>query len=83
MFGLFKRRKVAKTQPQMLDLDDNPLAAGDEVMSLRYDLGKCTLVQTDQGLEYESLETGERVSWVRMIDAATERQKVRKVLDGE
>ena len=83
MFGLFKRRKDAKSQPQMLDLDDNPLAAGDEVMSLRYDLGKCTLVETEQGLEYESLETGERVSWVRMIDAATERQKVRKVLDSE
>ena len=65
----------------MLDLDDNPLTAGDEVISLRYELGKCLIVQTEDGLEYESVETGERVSWVRMIDAATERQKVRKVIE--
>ena len=63
----------------MLDLDDNPLSVGDTVMSLRYELGECRIVESEQGVEYESIESGERVSWVRMIDAATERQKVRKL----
>ena len=39
--------------------------------------GECRLIKTEEGFEYESLADGRRVSWLRMIDAATERQKVR------
>ncbi|GAJ22064.1 unnamed protein product, partial [marine sediment metagenome] len=36
---------------------------------------------TDEGYVYESLETGKRVNWAKMIDASTENQKVRKIKD--
>ena len=52
---------------------------GDEVESLRYDLGKCVLIKEEETFYYESLETGEKISWIKMIDAATEFQKVRKL----
>ena len=54
-------------------------------MSHRYDLGECRIIQSESGIEYESLASGERVSWVKMIDASTEKQKVNKVLkeDGQ
>jgi hypothetical protein len=82
LFNLFKKKKAGKNNfPPLADLDDNPLQEGDHVISLRYDLGECRIVKTESGIEYESIETGERVSWLRMIDAATEKQKVNKVLD--
>ena len=68
-------------QSQLLDLDKKPINPGDMVQSLRYDLGVCKLVLEGNTLYYESVESGERVSWIRMIDAATEMQKVRKVED--
>ena len=74
MFGLFKKKNKEQI---LLDLDGNPLQEGDIVDNLRYDMGESKLVRTDEGLEYESLADGRRVSWLRMIDAATERQKVR------
>lgn len=77
MFGIFKKNKSVS----LFDLDDNPLKEGDEVMSLRYDLGQCTLVQEDGVIYYESNASKERVSWVKMIDAVTEKQKVRKIDD--
>lgn len=80
MFGLFTRKKKKK---QLLDYDGKPLKVGDKVMSLRYDLGKCILVETERGIEYESLENGERVSFAFMIDAHTENQKVRKIENTE
>ena len=43
-------------------------------------MGECKLVMTDNGLEYQSIEGDTQVSWLKMIDAATERQKVRKKL---
>jgi len=52
-------------------------------MSLRYDLGKCVIVEGEQGLEYESLETGKRILYAWMIDAHTENQKVRKITDDD
>ena len=73
MFGLFNRKK----RQELLDLDGNPLHEGDVVDNFRYDMGECRLVNTGDGLAYESLADGRRVSWLRMIDAATERQKVR------
>jgi hypothetical protein len=72
--------KQTSSNPQMLDLDENPLQEGDLVEALRYDLGKCKLINVEGKLFYESLQTGERVSWLRMIDASTERQKVKKIL---
>ncbi len=82
MFGIFsKKSRKDKSQPHLADLDKNPLKAGDIVLSLRYDLGKCRIIQTEDGFEYESLESGKRVSWALMVDAATELQKVKKVED--
>ncbi len=80
MFNLFNKKKKEKNNlPPLADLDDNPIKEGDHVISLRYDLGECRIINSENGIEYESLETGERVSWLRMIDAATERQKVNKI----
>ncbi len=81
MFNLFKRKKARDNQDhlQLLDLDKNPLHPGDTVKSLRYDLGDCKLILEDDTYYYESLESGEKVSWIRMIDAATEMQKVKKI----
>lgn len=73
MFGLFKKKK----ELQLLDLDGNLLKDGDVVISLRYDLGECRIIKNETGFDYQSLSDGTTVSWLRMIDAATERQKVR------
>jgi hypothetical protein len=73
------RRKKKDTIPPMLDLDGKTLKEGDFVDCLRYDMGKCQLVKTEKGFLYESLDDGKRVSWVKMIDAATKNQKVRKL----
>ncbi len=74
MFGLFKK---SKKEQILLDLDGNQLNEGDVVDNLRYDMGESRIIKTNDGFEYESLADGRRVSWLRMIDAATERQKVR------
>ncbi len=80
MFQLFKKNSSAKKkQPKLADLDGNPLKEGDVVESLRYELGKCRILLSEEGYIYESLDTGKRVSWAKMIDATTENQKVRKI----
>lgn len=71
------RRSGSKLR--MADLDGNLLNEGDMVESLRYNLGECKLLKTENGYEYESVSTGEKVSWSKMVDAATENQKVRKI----
>jgi len=63
-----------------LDLDNNPLQVGDKIMSLRYEMGECLIIQSENGIEYESVENGKKVSWLKMIDASTDKQKVRKIL---
>lgn len=78
MAGLFNR-KSRKTKLQFVDLDGQSLKEGDTVMSLRYDLGECRIVQTGQGMAYESLASGQQISYAKMIDAATGYQKVRKL----
>jgi hypothetical protein len=84
MFGFFKKKKSLNNKtPKLMDLNNQPLFEGDMVMSLRYEMGKCIVRQTETGIEYESVKTGEIVSWVKMIDAATDNQKVRKILPGE
>lgn len=76
IFNLFKKKKK---RVQLKDLNGNPLLAGDEVESLRYDLGICTIIETENGFEYESQSTGQKVHYTRMIDAATTFQKVKKL----
>jgi len=78
MFGLFKKKKKELV---LLDLEGNLLADGDIVESLRYDMGECKLVRTDYGFEYHATTNEMKVSWLKMIDAATERQKVRKITE--
>ncbi|MGB3619238.1 MAG: hypothetical protein WBA12_14055 [Catalinimonas sp.] len=66
----------------MSDVHGEPLADGDYVESLRYGLGKCRLLETEAGWVYESVENGQRVSRLRMVDAATGFQKVRRLPAG-
>ena len=63
----------------MVDLDGQTLAPGDTVESLRYGLGVCLIIREADGFVYESLETSKQVNWVKMVDASTKFQKVRKV----
>jgi len=79
MFGLFKKKEKKKEKPPLVDLDQNPLNEGDMVMCLRYEMGLSKIIETENGLVYESVATGKQESWLRMIDAATEFQKVKKV----
>lgn len=79
---LFKRKSGKGSELNFADLDGMPLKEGDKVLSLRYELGECMIIRTDEGLAYESIKTGEIVSWGRMIDASTKNQKVRKLSSG-
>lgn len=82
MLKFFRRKKRDKQAAglAMTDLYGAPLSVGDTVECLRYDLGLCRLIAVAEGgYAYESLETGEQVSYLRMVDAATSFQKVRKV----
>jgi hypothetical protein len=78
MTPLFNRNKK-KSRIRFYDFDGQPLREGDLVFSLRYDLGECRIVMTENGFAYESLKTGEKVSYAKMIDAGTGYQKVRKL----
>lgn len=79
MFGWFKRKKEKIVQPQIVDINNTPLNVGDLVFSMRYNLGKCRLVEEDKNYYYESIENGKRVSWLKMVDAVTAFQKVEKI----
>lgn len=79
MFGLFKKKKNQSRLPALNDLENNPLNEGDLVEAFRYELGKCKLLVKDESYVYESLNSGEQVSWLKMIDAATDNQKVKKI----
>ena len=76
MFKLFAKKKKPI---QLNDLNGNPLFEGDKVESLRYELGICKLIKSENGFEYESESTGQKVSYAKMIDAATTFQKVKKL----
>ena len=78
MLKLFNR-KEKKSRVKFYDFDGQPLNEGDMVMSLRYDLGECRIILTENGFAYESLKTGEKVNYAKMIDAGTGYQKVRKL----
>lgn len=80
MLNLFSRnRKSRKKLPVLQDLNKQRLQEGDVVEALRYNLGKARLLFVDDTFVYESLDTGERVPYTRMIDAITECQKVKKL----
>lgn len=78
--GLFKRRLNKKSDLNFSDLEGLPLKEGDKVLSLRYDLGECIIINTEEGLAYESIEKKTVVTWAKMVDAASKNQKVRKLL---
>lgn len=71
--------KKSKKQRQLQDLNGAPLFPGDKVDCLRYEMGESILIEGENGFEYESLKTGQKVSYARMIDAATSFQKVKKL----
>lgn len=82
MFDLFKKRPgngKNPSLPELYDLNDKQLQAGDKVESLRYELGKSELIVEDGQYYYQSLETGKKVIWLKMVDAITEKQKVKKL----
>ncbi len=76
MFGLFKKKPKEKQPPKLLDLNGNPIVEGSTVKALRYELGESDVVL--EGLEYfyVSRETGDKISYTKMVDAITESQKV-------
>jgi hypothetical protein len=75
LFNLGKK----KSRIKFYDFDGQPLKEGDVVLSLRYDLGECRIIMTEDGYAYESVKTGEKVNYAKMIDAGTGYQKVRKL----
>ena len=75
-FKLFKKK--TKKKP-LQDINGIPLFPGDKVDCLRYDMGESVLLEGENGFEYESVKTGQKVSYAKMIDAATTFQKVRKL----
>ena len=79
MLKFFKKKPKEKLPPQLLDIDGVPIQEGDEVMAQRYELGKSKVELEGLQFFYVSIATGKRVSYVKMIDAITGNQKVRKV----
>jgi len=78
MVGLFSK-KSRKSTLKFVDFDGQPLKEGDVVMSMRYELGECRIINTENGMAYESLSGGQQVSYIKMIDAATGYQKVKRL----
>ncbi len=81
LLARLRRPVTANNQPVLEDLNQHPLAPGDTVESLRYDLGICQVITTEKGLTYRSVADGREVSWHLMVDASTDRQKVKKIVD--
>ncbi len=79
MFGLFKKKPKEKLPPEILDEEGVQILEGDVVIAHRYELGQCDVELEGIQYFYVSQHSGKRVSYVRMIDAITGNQKVRKV----
>lgn len=79
MFGWFKKKHKEPEVRKLHDLNHNELKVGDEVNALRYDLGRCTIIDTPEGIMYQSQGKDLSVHWTKMIDAANELQKVHKI----
>ncbi|WP_462253378.1 hypothetical protein [Ekhidna sp.] len=78
MFGIFKKKPKEKLPPVLLDEEGVQILEGDEVIAHRYELGKCDVVLEGLQYFYVSQHSGNKVSYVRMIDAITGNQKVKK-----
>lgn len=73
----FLRKKPKERQPpQLLDLHGSPIYEGLTVLCHRYELGKSNVILEDLHFYYESIHSGQRVSYTKMIDAITGNQKV-------
>lgn len=81
MIKFFKKKPKEKQPPQLLDMEGHSIMAGDQVISHRYELGTCDVVLEGLQFFYVSQVSGQKVSYVKMVDAITGNQKVRKVLD--
>jgi hypothetical protein len=75
-FKLFGKKKKKKA---LQDIEGNILQVGDKVDCMRYEMGESILLENENGYEYESVKDGQKVSYAKMIDAATSFQKVRKL----
>ena len=81
MFGIFKKSKSKKDMlPELVDLHNQPILEGDKVTALRYDMGICRVLVIEDKYVYESEQDGKQISWLKMIDASTDRQKVEKIV---
>ena len=49
MFGFLKKKKK-KSRVQFIDLNGNSLQVGDKVLSKRYELGDCMIVEGEKWL---------------------------------
>jgi len=78
MLNFFKKKPKEKQPPLLPDIDGMPIEAGNQVSSLRYDPGQYAVELEGLQYFYVSLATGQKVSYVKMIDAITGNQKVRK-----
>lgn len=79
MFGIFKKKKKEKQAPQLVDINGQLLEEGDRVEVLRYEFGESVLTLDGLHYYYESIATGRKMSYAKMIDASTEQQKVKKL----
>ena len=82
MFNLFRKKSKNGNSdglPALYDIDEKLIQEGDMVESLRYDMGLSKLVVEDGQYFYLSLNSGKKVSWLKMVDAITENQKVKKI----
>lgn len=82
MFNFFKKKKALNGKPKLptlIDLNNQLLTEGDLVEAYRYELGESRVILEDGKYYYESIGNGKKVIWTRMIDAITEKQKVKKI----
>lgn len=79
MFKFFKKKSKENLPPQLLDQEGVLIHEGDEVMCHRYDLGRCKVELEGLQFFYVSMESEQKISYTRMIDAITGNQKVQNV----
>lgn len=80
MFGFFKKKNKEKQSSVLLvDINGTPLQTGDYVDCFRYGLGKSKLIKEGMLYYYKSEENGQKMSYLKMVDAVTGYQKVRKI----
>jgi len=75
MFNIFKKKPKEPEIPKIYDMNGAEIAVGAKVNCLRYDLGECS-VELEGRQYFYVAASGQRVSYVKMIDASTKNQKV-------